>query len=226
MATGKTMTRWLTAFAAPAQDWWDAGGWPAGSTYWVYQAKSGNGIVVASLQDSYTNRARPGTNDLTLGVAPTWSGAVGWTFNGTTQYLHLGVNPANNYSALIRVGSGFTKGVPFGNRGNPKFYIIYSVSGGTNSNAGYNYAATNAGNCAGAGNFGITGEAWYLNGTGTGWSTSWSGTLAQGLTIGALQRETGVVDTFTDAVVVAFILCSGTLTAAQVGAKAAQMAAL
>ena len=62
-------------------------------------------IGAASLAASYINLANPGTYDLTAPTsAPTFNPAVGWTFNGTTQYLATGITPTNHtlYSILLR----------------------------------------------------------------------------------------------------------------------------
>lgn len=42
-----------------------------------------------------------GRNVAMPGVAPTWSSATGWQFDGTTQYLNTAVIPQKNTSALV-----------------------------------------------------------------------------------------------------------------------------
>lgn len=44
------------------------------------------------------------------GVAPTWHGATGWTFNGTTQYLDAGVIPQGDWTLLVRIVNGSLSG--------------------------------------------------------------------------------------------------------------------
>jgi hypothetical protein len=63
----------------------------------AYQA-----IGMASLADSYVNLANPGSNDLVAGVAPTWSAAAGWQFNGSTQYLISSIIPESDYTIVAR----------------------------------------------------------------------------------------------------------------------------
>lgn len=85
------------AAAAAAVPWWLAGGVAAANAIAVYQPKG-----AASLAASYVNLANPGTYDAAPGVAPTWAAGVGWTFNGTTQYLTTGVSLNQTYSMLVR----------------------------------------------------------------------------------------------------------------------------
>lgn len=79
--------------AAAAASWWLAGGIDPANCIAAYRAKG-----AASLAASYDNLAAPGngladgTYDLTLGVAPTFDAATGWTFNGSTQWLTTAAN--------------------------------------------------------------------------------------------------------------------------------------
>lgn len=71
------------------------------------------------------NQANGGDNryKATDGVAPTWNGATGWTFNGTTQYLDSGIVPGGQqtWSMLSAVSSGrVASGVI---QGTYKFYV-------------------------------------------------------------------------------------------------------
>lgn len=59
------------------------------------------GAGPANLAASYVNLNAPGVNDAAPGVAPTWSAAAGWTFNGTTQYLQT-VTPADGYTIIMK----------------------------------------------------------------------------------------------------------------------------
>lgn len=67
------------------EPWYLAGGVALANAVAVYQP-----IGAASLAASYVNLANPGTYDAAPGVAPTWAGASGWVFNGTSQYLRVG----------------------------------------------------------------------------------------------------------------------------------------
>jgi hypothetical protein len=85
--------------AAAASTWWTAGGT---GCVGAWAAKG-----AASQAASYVNLAQPGTYDLTLGVAPTWNTATGWTFNGLTKYLlsSSAIPIAQTWSVLIKFNS-------------------------------------------------------------------------------------------------------------------------
>lgn len=87
----------------------------------AYQPKG-----AASLAASYTNLANPGTYDAAPGVAPTWDAVGGWT-GGTGVYLTTTLIPANDqtWSWIVRYSD-----VPSGNA-----YLFGSVN-------------TSGGNCA------------------------------------------------------------------------------
>jgi hypothetical protein len=59
-------------------------------------------LAATSLADSYKNLIDPGVNDLTAPTAaPTWSASMGWTFNGSTQYLQT-VKILSTYSIVVQ----------------------------------------------------------------------------------------------------------------------------
>lgn len=99
---------------------WLAGGIPRTACVAAYEP-----ICAVSLADSYINRANPGTNDAAPGTAPTWSAKLGWTFNGTTQYLTTGVVPGQMWSMIARYSNasltpyrglmGSRSGTPYAN---------------------------------------------------------------------------------------------------------------
>lgn len=75
-------------------DWWLGGGLISESTdYVVYDP-----LIAADLAASYVNLANPGTNNATVGSAPTLS--QGWVFNGSSNYLSSGV-PAKVSQTVI-----------------------------------------------------------------------------------------------------------------------------
>jgi hypothetical protein len=76
--------------------WWLAGGISAANAIAAYQPKG-----AASLAASYVNLANPGTYDAAPGVAPTWASGTGWTFNGT-QWLNTGIYPVTGYTIIGR----------------------------------------------------------------------------------------------------------------------------
>lgn len=76
--------------------WWEIPGVIA-----AYQA-----IGAPSQRDSYENvgKAMAGRYVATPGVAPTWHGATGWGFNGSTQYLTVATSPvvATAWTMILR----------------------------------------------------------------------------------------------------------------------------
>lgn len=52
-------------------------------------------------EDSYRNLVDE-LSPAMPGIAPTWTAAEGWTFNGTTQYLTTGIMPTGDYTILAR----------------------------------------------------------------------------------------------------------------------------
>lgn len=63
-----------------------------------------------------SNGSMAGRNTAKPGVLPSWRGATGWTFNGTTQYLTTGIIPGINSTAIVRfTGASISAlAVPFG----------------------------------------------------------------------------------------------------------------
>lgn len=78
-----------------SNNWWNNNGAISGCIC-AYAAKG-----AADLASSYINLANPGTYNASPGVAPIFSGADGWTFNGSTQYLTTGITPSNNQAWSI-----------------------------------------------------------------------------------------------------------------------------
>jgi hypothetical protein len=60
-------------------------------------------IGAGSQAESYINLNKPGTNDLAVGVAPSWAAATGWTFNGATQYLSTSLTLLSTYTIIARI---------------------------------------------------------------------------------------------------------------------------
>ena len=56
----------------------------------------------AARQNVSNDLRRVGVYDAKLGVAPAWSAANGWYFDGTSQYFNSGVIPQKTTSALVR----------------------------------------------------------------------------------------------------------------------------
>jgi hypothetical protein len=91
---------WLNAVRASGGLWYRAGGSPQPVA--AYQP-----IGAASLAASYVNLANPGVNDAAPGVAPTWASGTGWTGDGLTTRLDSGVVATTTTTMIVRV-SGVT----------------------------------------------------------------------------------------------------------------------
>ena len=83
-----------TSAAVP---WWLSGGISAANCIAAYQPKG-----AADLAASYVNLANPGTYNAAPGVAPTWAAADGWTFGGT-NYLLCGSATLNHNDITVIV---------------------------------------------------------------------------------------------------------------------------
>lgn len=209
--------------------WFRLGGAPLPVA--AYQAKSStsaNGYAVASLAASYTNLANPGVNDAAPGVAPTWAAGTGWTFNGSTQYLVTGVVPASGYSMLIQFTNGPTATITWlcGEfKANARFDIQPSRTGADvrYGSGGLTVVAPHLT----SGNLGIAGQQGYRNGTADGSAIgAWSALATDDIYIGCYNFNGVGASNFISAKVQAFAIYSVTLTAPQVAAVAAGMAAL
>lgn len=83
--SGTALPAWITAGGIAVSDW----------------AVAHDAKAAANLTVSYKNLVNPGTNDITVGVAPTWDATNGWKFNGSTQYLSTIIIPTT-YSLVIK----------------------------------------------------------------------------------------------------------------------------
>lgn len=215
---------------AAAAGWWVVAGKTCVA---AYQPKG-----AASYAASLVNLATPGTLNAYEGVAPAWDTAVGWTFNGTSQYLYIpNINPFPNdqsWSVLIQAtlgvgGSGYASpcgmytyfgpgdSATFGwQTGSTRAFFYYSYSGGQ--------YGTNSGT---SGNLGIAGNKAYLNGTYKGdIPAAGSGAHSGNMAIGARRTAVAARDAYFPGIVAAFALYSDTLTAGEVATLSAAMAAL
>jgi len=213
------------AVASGGVDWWLAGGAPTPVA--VYQPKG-----AASLAASYVNLANPGTYDAAPGVAPMWAAETGWTFNGSTQYLDTGYAAANTsnkslivrYSGVVASSFGALVGVLDGpaSKGwgmqpwrDGTTNVLY-ISGGSAKQVSPQLAA---------GVLAIAGTQAYRNGVadGTAWTyTTWTPyhTVYIGMWRGTLNVS------YLACSVQAVAIYETTLTAPQVAAVSAAMAAL
>ena len=219
---------WLNAVRASARaavPWWLAGGAPTPVA--VYQP-----LNAASLAASYVNLVNPGTFDAAPGVAPTWDAATGWEFDGATQYLATGIVPSQDrsWSALIRYvrRTGGDRYV-FGSRGVP---LTVRNRFGINSDAGGNIGYFNNGSRFSSPSeivsviSGFAGSQAYRNGLADGMAMgAGTATSLPALFIGA-ENNAGTPEGFSNAVISSVVFYNTTLTAPQVAAVSAAMAAL
>jgi hypothetical protein len=89
----------IPAFATPIvlakpNLWWEVSGKTCVA---AYQA-----VGAADYAGSLVNLANPGTLDLTEGSAPSWDAQLGWSFNGSTQYLDTGYNDPTGCTVIVR----------------------------------------------------------------------------------------------------------------------------
>jgi hypothetical protein len=176
------------------------------------------------------NQAHGGDNryKATDGVAPTWHGAAGWTFNGSTQYLATGYAPLSTAETIIvRFSGGTTSAADYILVGSADTGAINAhVIRQTNLSAQRLYRNGTAGLTAGAsvasGVMGFSGSAAYLNGLtdGTISGLAISGTA---LAIGAVNSN-GTILAFYLGSIQAVAIYNRTLSPAEMFAVSRQMA--
>lgn len=207
----------VRAAVAAVNTWWLSGGISSGDCFGAWQAKG-----AASLSASYSNLNNPGTNDLTVGSAPTFDASTGWTFNGSSTYLISGLKPNPTMSAIVRFSDVANDGVLlgslndywFGFRPNlttttTTFYHSYRVdfAGATLSGTMANAAAEGfvAGSSLGAiGTGGSADATYYLH----------------------IGRYYGAEDRYLDGKIQAVAFYTATLTSGQIAALHTAMMAL
>ena len=208
---------------ASAAAWWLSGGISAANCIAAYQPKG-----AADLAASYVNLANPGTYNAAPGVAPTWDAADGWIFNGVNQYLVTGLIAAQGYSMIVQF-SGVTENkvnklCGCNAPGSKSRFLISTNINLNNITYQYGHDAKLAAPSMAAGNLAITPAAGYRNGTGeTTFSGSWTGTGIE-IHIGATKEDAGII--YGQSEIQAFAIYNTPLTAPQVAALTAAMAAL
>ena len=214
------LARKLTAASARAvAPWWLAGGAPEPVA--VYQP-----IGAASLAASYVNLVSPGTFDAAPGVAPTWDAATGWTFNGTSQHLTTGVIPTSGYSWFARfanatTNNGYIFGVTNGFHPNARLSFRYAIAGNQYENGG----AQTTGSQYTSGVAAATTVGYRDGSPDTVTLAAWSGSTPHDCYIGC-RNSLGNPGGYIAAQIAALAIYDTTLTAPQVAAVSAAMAAL
>lgn len=97
----------LTATETTLEKWYLSGGIAVANAKGAYSP-----ITKATLALSKVNDVNPGTNDAGGGTDPTHDPALGWVFDGTTQYLKTGIVPVNDqtWSMIVRFTEWTTGG--------------------------------------------------------------------------------------------------------------------
>ena len=211
---------------APAANWWE----PTTGSFTVVVAYQPKGA--ASLAESYSNLANPGTFDAAPGVAPTWDAVSGWIYNGTTQYLTTGIVPVNNqqWTMLIQfsnttvVGSFDTVGGVAQGAGGP-WILIQPYRNNTDVRYG-NGGLLAVGPVLSAGNVGISGAKGYRNGTADAGTVGVAaGTFTHALYIACLNNF-GTASSFFKGNIQAVAIYSTTLDPTQVAEISTAMSLL
>lgn len=186
-----------------------------------YQSIAAPGLL-ASYQNVANDMRTAGVHNAIPVVAPTHSPEIGWSFDGSAQYLLTDIIPTSGYSMLIRfnkASANVVEAVCGSSETNALFYIIPSRSGV--SRFAYGNTANVLGAAATSGVFGIAGPVAYQNGLSVGALTgTWSAT-AKPVSIGAAYRFTASF--IWDGNVQAFLLSSATLTPTQIEDYSRQM---
>lgn len=216
---------WIPASGPPPSSWWTAGG--ASGIISAFQP-----IGAASYTASKSNLANPGTGDATDIIAPSWNATDGWVFNGITQVLNSNVVPGAGQSFIARY-SGYV-------RTNDTWIIGHYLGGNiragfcANNSLAWNFSGATEVNttatCNTSGNVCVVTETQgYVDGVATGFSPGmFSGPASMPMYMGARDREdaAGVPDSFAQVNMQACAFYNSLLTAPQVAAVAAAMAAL
>jgi len=151
-------------------------------------------IGASSLANSYINKANPGTNDATVGVAPTWSASTGWTFNGSSQYLNTGITPTVQTWSGISKYSNATAATAFvfgsmNNAGTLSFGIMPNRD--TNVVRYDNSSSVAVAPGLATGTLAIAGLNAYRNGVSDGTIPSVAGTMDRTIFLGARSEAGG-----------------------------------
>lgn len=204
-----------------AAAWYLAGGVSAANCVAAYQP-----IGAVSLAASYTNLANPGTYDAAPGVAPTWSAATGWTFNGSTQHLSSQYTPGTSQiTAIMRFSLTLTTDTgPFGYYQSGNAFYLKPISATTKREyASGSGALVVTGGATTNGVMAIANKMAYYNGALDGTISGGVTTISYPLYIGAVS---GPVIYYQHGKIQALAIYNVTLTAPQVAAISSAMSAL
>jgi len=206
-----------------AADWWDPNG-EGLSVGAAYQPKG-----AASYAASKINLANPGTYDAVEGAAPAWASGTGWIFGTNNRYLLTGITPQDGWSMFAQFtgANGSDEHVVVGSQDTThtsRFYLRPRSSFASGRIYGQGSFVAITGYLT-AGNMAVADQQGYLDGVADGGAIgAWSGT-ARPIIVGGLMFDATPISWF-QGNVVAVAIYSSTLTAPQVAAVAAAMAAL
>lgn len=175
----------------------------------------------ANLTDSYKNVLLPGTHNLTLGVAPTFSVDSGWTFSGT-EYLKTDIIPTRSYSILVHFSNASGVGIMTGVYGTGiSRYLIYP-NNGSSSVAYGNTDVKAVSPILTSGNLGMAGQQGYRNGVVDGTAITGNLTNDKAIYIGC-NNNNGTAGVFWTGTIHYWIIFDSTLTPAQMLTQANAM---
>lgn len=153
----------IRPMSAAATPWWLSGGIPAANCIAAYQAKG-----AATYAASKVNLTGNAAYDLTVGSAPAFDTAVGWTFTG--DYLITGIIAAANYSGFVQFSGGSTtsRRALFSGGTNGAGFAIWSTwSTDNKTRFSEGGAGVFSDNQLTSGNVGLAGKKCYENGINT-----------------------------------------------------------
>lgn len=182
---------------------------------------------LAARQNVAHGGARFGVYTAALGVAPTWAGANGWTFNGSTTYLRTNLYPSYSISVLVRFSNAaaLNNGQLFGSYSTPIGNSRYGIiPNSTIPGVAYSYdesVVVTPGLSSGV--LGIAGAAGYRNGI-------FDATLSATETVSSATMDIGrrnnatVPDLYYSGNIQAIVFVSRTLSFAEAWLASRQMA--
>lgn len=209
--------RSLLVARATVNTWWLSGGISSGDCFGAWQA-----IGAASLAASYVNLANPGTNDLTVGSAPSFDAATGWTFNGSSNYLISALKPTPTISVIVRFSDVSGDGALLGSLNNYWFGFRPNLAGTTT--AFYHNVRTDFGGQTLSGTIANAGAEGFTNGSSVGALSS--GGSAESTYYLHIGRYYGAEDRYLNGKIQAVAFYSTTLTSSQISALHTAMMAL
>jgi hypothetical protein len=218
--------------AAVAIPWYLSGGITAANCLAAYTPKG-----AASLAASYDNNAAPGngladgTYDCTLGTAPSFDAATGWSFLATSsQYLKTGFMTvdSNDFSAIVRFSDRSTNGMLFGvvNLLGNLYWFGTQGNNGSNKVAYGNTGVAIGGAAIASGTLGFAGLKGFKNGSyDVDIGGTYTFTAAREVYVGC-RNLNGSPNTYQTVKIQALAIYNTTLSAPQILAVSTAMAAL